>query len=80
MTTPTSISIPKLRADVSGQVIGPDDAEYDQARAVFYGGFDLYPAVIVRVADEVDIAHVIALARETGLELAVRRGCPTAGS
>jgi hypothetical protein len=56
MTTPISISIHKLRADVRGPVIGPDDAEYDQARAVFYGGFDLYPAVIVRVADEVDIA------------------------
>jgi FAD/FMN-containing dehydrogenase len=74
MTTPISISIHKLRADVRGPVIGPDDAEYDQARAVFYGGFDLYPAVIVRVADEVDIARVIALARETGLELAVRSG------
>jgi FAD/FMN-containing dehydrogenase len=74
MTTPTSISIPKLRADVRGPVIGPDDAEYDRARAVFYGGFDLYPAVIVRVADDVDIARVIALARETGLELAVRSG------
>ena len=74
MTSPTSISIPKLRADVSGRVIGPDDAEYDRARAVFYGGFDLYPAVIVQVADEVDIARVIALARETGLELAVKSG------
>ena len=74
MTAPTSISIPKLRADVRGQVIGPDDAEYDRARAVFYGGFDLYPAVIVRVADEMDVARVIALARETGLELAVRSG------
>ena len=74
MSTPTSISIPKLRADVSGQVIGPDDAEYDRARAVFYGGFDLHPAVVVRVADEMDVARVIALARETGLELAVRSG------
>jgi len=74
MTTPNSISIPKLRADVRGPVIGPDDAGYDQARAVFYGGFDLHPAVIVRVADEVDIGRVIALARETGLELAVRSG------
>ena len=74
MSTPTSISIPKLRADVSGQVIGPDDAEYDQARAVFYGGFDLHPAAVIRVADEMDVARVIALARETGLELAVRSG------
>ena len=74
MTTPTSISIPKLRADVRGRVIGPDDAEYDQARAVFYGGFDLHPAVILRVADEMDVARAIGLARETGLELAVRSG------
>jgi FAD/FMN-containing dehydrogenase len=74
VSTPTSISIPKLRADVSGRVIGPGDAEYDQARAVFYGGFDLHPAAVVRVADEMDITRVIALARETGLELAVRSG------
>jgi len=51
VSTPTSISIPKLSADVSGRVIGPDDAEYDKARAVFYGGFDLHPAVVVRVAE-----------------------------
>src|SRR5207344_3289040 len=70
MTTPTSISIPKLRADVRGPVIGPDDAEYDRARAVFYGGFDLYPAGIVRVADEVDVARVIALARGIVIDLA----------
>ena len=74
MSTPTSFSIPKLQADVSGRVIGPDHAEYDQARAVFYGGFDLHPLAIVRVADEMDIARVVALARETGLELAVRSG------
>jgi len=74
MSTPTSISIPKLRADVGGRVIGPDDAEYDQARAVFYGGIDRHPAVIVRVADEMDVARVISLARESGLELAVRSG------
>ena len=27
MSTPTSISIPKLQADVGGQVIGPDDTD-----------------------------------------------------
>ena len=73
-STPSSVGIAKLRADVGGRVIGPDDAEYDRARAVFYGGFDRHPAAIVRVADEMDVARVIALARETGLELAVRSG------
>jgi hypothetical protein len=31
----SSISISKLRTDVGGRVIGPEDAEYDEARTVF---------------------------------------------
>jgi FAD/FMN-containing dehydrogenase len=68
------ISIPQLRAVFNGRVIAPDDAGYDEARAVFYGGIDRRPAIIVRVADATDVARVIGLARETGLELAVRSG------
>ena len=73
-STRTSISIPKLRADIRGRVIAPDDAGYDEARTVFVGGVDRRPAVIVRVANTDDVVHVVALARETGLELAVRSG------
>ena len=70
----TTISIDKLRTDVEGRVIGPDDPDYDESRAVFYGGIDKRPEVIVRVANDADVSTVIALARETGLELAVRSG------
>jgi FAD/FMN-containing dehydrogenase len=70
----TSISVPGLRASLRGRVIGPNDPTYDQARTVFYGGFDRRPAVIVRVADANDVSHVVSLARDTGLELAVRSG------
>ena len=70
----STLSIPELKPSFHGRVIGPDDAEYDKARAVFYGGFDRRPAIIVRVADTADIARVIALAHEAGLELAVRSG------
>src|SRR5215211_650975 len=45
-----------------------------QLRAVFYGGIDRRPALIVRVADATDVSRVVALARESGLELAVRSG------
>jgi FAD/FMN-containing dehydrogenase len=71
---PNSISIPQLRPDLNGRVIGPHDAGYDEARSVFHGGFDRRPAVIVRAADATDVSHVVSLARETGLELAVRSG------
>jgi FAD/FMN-containing dehydrogenase len=64
----------RLTKDLTGRVIGPDDPGYDEARAVFYGNVDRRPAMIVRVADAADVARVIALARETGLELAVRSG------
>jgi FAD/FMN-containing dehydrogenase len=69
-----TISLSTLRGDVAGRVIGPDDPGYDEARTVFIGGIDRRPAVIVRVADARDVATVIRLARETGLELAVRSG------
>jgi FAD/FMN-containing dehydrogenase len=68
------ISIPQLRAALNGRVITPDDAGYDEARAAFYGGFDRRPALIVRVADATDVSRVVSLARESGLELAVRSG------
>ncbi len=71
---PTSVSIPELRARVKGWIIVPGDAGYDDARTVFYGGIDRRPAAIIRVADETDVSQVISLARETGLELAVRSG------
>ncbi len=68
------ISIPELRYAVQGQVIAPDDAGYDQARTVFYGGIDRRPAAIIRVANARDVSRVITFARDTGVELAVRSG------
>src|SRR4029453_12739870 len=41
---------------------------------IFYGGFDRRPQVVIQAAGHDDVARVVALARETGLELAVRSG------
>ena len=65
-TVAAGIAIPELRAALNGRVLGPDDAGYDAARTVFYGGIDRRPAVIVQPADATDVAHVVSLARETG--------------
>jgi FAD/FMN-containing dehydrogenase len=76
MTRPTlqPLSIPDLRAAISGRVITPQDDGYDAARTVFVGGVDRRPLVIIQVANEADVQHVVRLARTTGLPLAVRSG------
>jgi FAD/FMN-containing dehydrogenase len=66
--------ISNLRANLNGNVIAPDDRAYDDARSVFFTGFDRRPAAIVRAANASDVARVVTLARETGAELAVRSG------
>src|SRR3712207_1310363 len=71
---PTRSSIAQLRATLNGRVIGPDDPGYDEARTVFPGEIDRYPAAIVRVKDATDVSRVVSLARETRLELAVKSG------
>jgi FAD/FMN-containing dehydrogenase len=74
MKAETDIQISNLRASLKGQVIGPDDPRYDDARRMFFTGFDGRPAAIIRVSDASDVARVVALARETGAELALRSG------
>jgi FAD/FMN-containing dehydrogenase len=73
-TSTPSISIPRLRDRFDGRVTAPGDAGYDQARKVFYGKWDRRPAAIVRPADAAEVAQVVGLARDTGLQLAVRSG------
>jgi FAD/FMN-containing dehydrogenase len=76
--TPTApiatLDLDALRARVGGRVIGPNDTDYDTARAVMYGGIDRHPAAIVRVGGVEDVRAVIETAREGGLELAIRSG------
>jgi FAD/FMN-containing dehydrogenase len=68
------LSMPQLADGLKGRVITPDDPDYDDARTVFSGAIDRRPSLIVRVADAADVARVIAMARDTGTELAVRSG------
>jgi FAD/FMN-containing dehydrogenase len=69
-----TISAARLRADLKGRVITPDDEGYEQGRAVFYRSVDCRPRVIVRPADATDVSRVVSLAREAAMELAVRSG------
>ena len=73
-TTARTFSIPHLRSAVKGRFIVSGDADYDTARTVFIGGIDRHPAAIVKVSDAHDVAQVVNVARETGMELAIRSG------
>jgi len=75
MTPSADVStIAQVRANLDGRVIAPDDPEYEKARTVFPGGIDRRPALIVRPAHASEVARVVSIARESGLELAVRSG------
>ncbi len=63
-----------LREQLTGRVVTPTDDDYDTQRSIMYGGMDPRPAVIARVADVADVQAVVAIARRTGLPLAVRSG------
>ena len=72
--TDTTISIEDLRTVFDDRLISPTDAAYDEARTVFYGGIDRRPALIVRARNATDASRAVRLARNSGLELAVRSG------
>ena len=57
-----------------GRLIGPDDAEYDEARSVHNAMIDKRPALIARPATPDEVARVVAFARDNDLPLAIRGG------
>lgn len=69
-----SSALDGLRAQVRGQVITPDDADYDAARAVYNGMIDKRPAAVVRVSQVADVMACVNYARENSMPLAIRGG------
>jgi FAD/FMN-containing dehydrogenase len=63
-----------IRGTFSGDLRHPGDAGYDDARRVKNGMIDRRPALIARPTDEAGVAAIVDLARERGIELAVRCG------
>jgi hypothetical protein len=57
-----------------GRLIGPDDAEYDEARSVHNAMIDKRPALIARPATPDEVARIVAFARDNDLLLAIRGG------
>jgi FAD/FMN-containing dehydrogenase len=64
----------ELGSTFGGQLIGPEDAEYGQARKVYNAMIDRRPALIARCASPDDVVKAVAFARDRDLVLAIRGG------
>ncbi len=72
-SAPASIARKEL-GRFEGVLIGPEDAEYDEARTLFNAMIDKQPALIARCANPDDVSKAVAFAREHDLRIAVRGG------
>jgi FAD binding domain-containing protein/berberine-like enzyme len=57
-----------------GELIGPHDSQYEQARKVYNAMIDKRPALIARCATPGDVAQVVRFARDREQMLAIRGG------
>jgi len=57
-----------------GRLIGPQDKDYDEARALYNGMIDKRPRVIARCTNAADVMAAVNYAREQKLLLAIRGG------
>jgi FAD/FMN-containing dehydrogenase len=70
----TELDLARLRADLTGDAVGPDHPDYDDARSVWNGVIDKRPAVVVRAANVEDVVAAVGFAREHGLPVTARGG------
>lgn len=69
-----SSAIASFREAITGSVITPADPVYNQARAVWNGMIDRYPALVARCATPGDVIAAVAFASAHDLPVAVRGG------
>ncbi len=69
-----TITLDTLRQQMRGDVIGAEDAGYDEARAVRNAMIDRRPAVVTRPVNAGDVIAAVNFARESHLPLAIRGG------
>lgn len=66
--------IDRLRERLRGELLRPGDAGYDEARRVWNGMIDRYPALIVRCAMVADVVRAVNFARRYQVPVSIRGG------
>ena len=74
MTTQTLKATEELKGIIKGNVLIPDQPDYEEARQIWNAMIDRRPAVIVQCAEADDVPPAIRFARKNGLELSIRGG------
>jgi FAD/FMN-containing dehydrogenase len=69
-----TLTLDKLREQVRGEVIVPENEGYDQARRVYNAMIDRRPSVVIRPVNVGDVMAAVNFARESRLDLAIRGG------
>jgi FAD/FMN-containing dehydrogenase len=70
-----SLTIPDdFVAGFNGRLVGPDDAAYDEVRAVHNGLVDRHPGLIARCHNVADVRDAVIFGGSAGLEISVRGG------
>src|SRR4051812_29994655 len=67
-------TLAELEQGLSGRLIRPGDAGYDDARKIWNGAHDKHPALIVRCAGVADVMRAVEFACSEDLQVAVRGG------
>jgi UDP-N-acetylenolpyruvoylglucosamine reductase len=68
------LNIAGLQEGFRGELIRPQDPGYEDARKVWNGSIDRFPALIARCAGVADVIAAVKFAKDTGLLVAVRGG------
>src|SRR5438477_721490 len=67
-------ALAELQGGFRGEIVGRDDATYDEHRKVWNGSIDRRPALIARCAGVADVIASVRFGRKHGLPVAVRSG------
>ena len=70
----SSSIIDDFAAQIRGELVLPQDSNYDETRKVYNGMISKYPGMFVKCVDVADVIYSVNFARENNLLVAVRGG------
>ncbi|WP_373517938.1 FAD-binding oxidoreductase, partial [Pricia sp.] len=66
--------IKELKKSAKGEIIMPQDKNYDEARSIYNAMIDKHPGVIFKCKDVEDVVQAVNFGRENHLEVSIKSG------